>query len=163
MSLPWSDAAADAAPGTNGSSGRASPWEAFGPAVADALRPAVDGIVDDVLEAVVEAVPPFKEWFEGSRNLRQGVEQGLHGFVGLLESGDLGLLPGREVYFDFGRGELRAGRSIDAVLTAYRVAAQTTWRGMAEAGHAAGLEPRTLYRLAEALFAYMDRLSTATV
>ena len=160
--LRWSNAAGDAALGTSGSTGPASPWEAFGPAVADSLRPSVERIVDDVLAAVVEAVPPFQEWLVGSRNLRLGVEQGLHGFLELLESGDVGLPRSREVYFDFGRGELRAGRSIDAVLTAYRAAAQVTWRGMAEAGHAAGLEPRTLYRLAEAIFAYMDRMSTAT-
>src|SRR5207253_784839 len=93
----------------------------IGPEVARALRPHLGAVVDDVLAAVEAEVPPFKEWREGSRNLRQGVEQGLAGFVEQLESGDDGLLPWREVYFDFGRGELRAGRSIDAVLTAYRV------------------------------------------
>jgi hypothetical protein len=134
----------------------------IGPEVAAALRPHVGGVVNDVLAAVVEEVAPFKEWLEGSRNLREGVEQGLAGFLELLESGDDGLLPRREVYFDFGRGELRAGRSIDAVLTAYRVAAQATWRSMATAGHAAGLDPQALYRVAEGIFAYMDRLSAAT-
>jgi hypothetical protein len=66
------------------------------------------------------------------------------------------------VYFDFGRGELRAGRSIDAVLTAYRIAGQAAWRSMAAAGHAAGLDPRALYGVAEGIFAYMDRMSAAT-
>jgi hypothetical protein len=134
----------------------------IGPEAAAVLRPHVDAVVDDVLAAVVEEVPPFKEWLEGSRNLREGVEQGLAGFLELLESGDDGLLPRREVYFDFGRGELRAGRSIDAVLTAYRVAGQATWRSMATAGHAAGLDPQALYRVAEGIFSYMDRLSAAT-
>jgi PucR C-terminal helix-turn-helix domain len=133
-----------------------------GPEVAAALRPHVGAIADAVLAAVVVEVPPFTEWLEGSRNLREGVEQGLAGFLELLESGDEGLLPRREVYFDFGRGELRAGRSIDAVLTAYRVAAQATWRSMARAGHAGGLDPRDLYVVAERLFAYMDRMSAAT-
>src|SRR5204863_8130181 len=115
-----------------------------------------------VRAAVLEDARPCKEWLEGSRNLREGVEEGLAGFLELLESGDDGLLPHREVYFDFGRGELRAGRSIDAVLTAYRVAAQATWRSMAAAGHAADVEPQALYRVAEGIFAYMDRLSSAT-
>jgi hypothetical protein len=130
--------------------------------VAAALRPHVGAVADDVLAAVVEEVPPFKEWLEGSRNLREGIEQGLAGFLEQLETGDDGLLPRREVYFDFGRGELRAGRSIDAVLTAYRVAAQVTWRAMAKAGHAAGLDPRALYGVAERIFAHMDRMSAAT-
>src|SRR5207247_294512 len=98
---------------------------------------------DAVLTAVMVEVPPFKEWLEGSRNLREGVEQGLSGFLEQIEFGDDGLLPRREVYFDFGRGELRAGRSIDAVLTAYRVAAQAacgrrrrsrSWRAPTSAG-----------------------------
>jgi hypothetical protein len=148
--------------GSSGGSLPASPWDAFGHDVTTALRPKVAQITDEVLAVLIEAVPPFDEWLEGSRNLRQGVEQGMEGFLELIESGDEGLLPRREVYFDFGRGELRAGRSIDAVLNAYRVAAQATWRLMAEAGHAAGLDPTTLYRLAEAVMAYMNRMSAAT-
>jgi len=134
----------------------------IGPEVAAALRPDVARVADAVIEAVIADVPPFKEWLEGSRNLREGVEQGLAGFLEQLESGDDGVLPRREVYFDFGRGELRAGRSIDAVLTAYRLAAQATWRAMAATGHAAGLDPQALYGVAERIFAYMDLMSTAT-
>jgi hypothetical protein len=134
-----------------------------GPEVAAVLRPHLGDVADEVIAAVVAEVPPFKEWQEGSRNLRQGVERGLAGFLELLVSGDEGLLPSREVYFDFGRGELRAGRSIDAVLTAYRIAAQASWRAMARAGHAAGLDPQALYGVAEATFAYMHRMSAATV
>src|SRR5436190_2570781 len=134
----------------------------IGPEIAAALRPHVADVADAVLTAVMAEVPPFKEWLEGSRNLREGVEQGLSGFLEQIEFGDDGLLPRREVYFDFGRGELRAGRSIDAVLTAYRVAAQATWRTMAAAGHAAGLDPQAMYGVAERIFAHMDRMSTAT-
>jgi len=135
----------------------------IGPEVVAALRPTVANVADAVLTAVMADVPPFKEWLEGSRNLREGVEQGLAGFLDQLEFGDDGLLPRREVYFDFGRGELRAGRSIDAVLTAYRVAAQATWRAMAATGHTAGLDPQAMYGVAERIFTCMDRMSTATV
>jgi hypothetical protein len=133
------------------------------PETACVLRPHAGAVADAVLGAVVAEVGPFKEWLEGSRNLREGVEQGLAGFLEQLEAGDDGLLPRREVYFDFGRGELRAGRSIDAVLTAYRVAAQATWRSLAEIGQAAGLAPEVLYGIAERIFAHMDRMSAATM
>lgn len=135
----------------------------LGPEAARALRPHARAVADVVLAAVVAEVAPFKEWFEGSRTLREGVEEGLAGFLEQLETGDDGLLPRREVYFDFGRGELRARRSIDAVLTAYRVAAQATWRELATIGQAAGLAPQALYGIATRLFAYMDRMSAATV
>ena len=133
-----------------------------GPEAARVLRPHAGAVADAVLAAVDADVGPFKEWLEGSRNLRQGVEQGIAGFLDQLESGDDGVLPRREVYFDFGRGELRAGRSIDAVLTAYRVAAQATWRTMAALGHAERLDPEALYGVAERIFGHMDRMSSAT-
>src|SRR5215218_6872879 len=67
--------------------------------------------------------------------------------------------PGREVYVNLGRGEWRAGRSLDALLAAYRVGARVAWRRLVAAGERAGLEPRTLYVLAESIFAYIDELS----
>ena len=66
---------------------------------------------------------------------------------------------GREVYVDLGRGEMRAGRSLDALLSAYRLGARVAWRRFAAAGERAGLSPRTLYLLAESIFAYIDELS----
>ena len=58
-----------------------------------------------------------------------------------------------------GRGEMRAGRSLESLLSAYRVGARVAWRRFADAGVAAGLEPDTLYLLAESIFAYIDVLS----
>ena len=49
------------------------------------------------------------------------------------------------------------------MLAAYRVGAQTAWRLMVETGDGAGVEPRALYALADAIFAYIDRLCAATV
>jgi hypothetical protein len=132
-------------------------------AVVDVLRPTIARLTDEVLASVVEAVPPFEEWWGGRRTVRDGVHQGLSGFLELLESGAPQQLAGREVFFDFGRGEVRAGRSLGSVLAAYRVAAQAAWRGMAETGHAAGIDPRTLYALADSIFAYIDQICAATV
>ena len=54
---------------------------------------------------------------------------------------------------------MRAGRSLDSLLAAYRVGARVAWRRFAATGAAAGLEPETLYLLAESIFAYIDVLS----
>ena len=64
---------------------------------------------------------------------------------------------------NLGRGEMRAGRSLDALLAAYRLGARVAWRRLAAAGEAAGLEPRTLYLLAESIFAYIDELSGESI
>jgi hypothetical protein len=142
-------------------------------AVAGVLRPTIGRLTDEVLEGVVSAVPPFTEWWGGRIDVRDGVRQGILGFLELLEAED-GLdaagaeaaappLPGRDVFFDFGRSELRAGRSVGSVLAAYRAGAQAAWRAMVETGDAAGIEPRGLYALADAIFAYIDRVCAATV
>lgn len=117
-----------------------------------------------MIAAVREAVPLYRRPFEGGfgRNVEVGVEQALGGFLELIESRDEARLPGRDVYIALGRGELREGRSLDALLTAYRAGAQVSWRRLAAAGDAAGLEPPVLYTLAEAIFAYIDELSAAS-
>jgi hypothetical protein len=132
-------------------------------AVVDVLRPTIADLTDEVLNSVLEAMPPYQEWWGGQLDVRDGVRQGLDGFLALLASGDGERLPGQDVFFDFGRSELRAGRSVGSVLAAYRVGAQAAWRGMVATGHEAGLEPEALYAVADAIFAYIDRLCAATV
>jgi hypothetical protein len=137
-----------------------TPWQALDPAVSAALRPGVPELAKRVIKAVQEAVPAYEG--ELDANVRRGVRQALEGFIELVEGGDEALLPGRQVYVSFGRAEARRGRSVEVLLAAYRAGAQAAWRGFAEAGDRAGLAPRDLYTLAEALFAYIDQLSAAS-
>lgn len=139
----------------------APPWEALGADVADALRPALPGLVDEVMTAVHVAVPEYEEP-RLDETVRVGVRQGLEGFLELVAGGDEAQIPGRQVYINFGRAEARAGRSLEALLAAYRAGAQVAWRGLADAGDRAGLEPRALYTLAEGVFAYIDEISAAS-
>jgi hypothetical protein len=135
-------------------------WEQLDPALAEALRPALDPLVDDVIAVVETTVPAYRGVLE--RNVRPGVRQALEGFLELVVAGEEAQLPERDVYVAFGRGEYREGRTLDALLSAYRAGAQVAWRGLAAAGDAAGLEPRSLYKLAEAIFAYIDEISAAS-
>ena len=137
-----------------------APWEGLDPAVAEALKPAIPGLVDEVIAAVGAAVPEYEGQLDA--NVRRGVHQGLEGFLELLAGGDQARLPGRDVYVAFGRGEARAGRSLEALLAAYRAGAQVAWRELAATGDRNGVPPRTLYTLAEAIFAYIDDLSAAS-
>jgi hypothetical protein len=136
------------------------PWEALDPAVADALRPALPELVDEVIAAVQAAVPEYEGQLDA--NVRRGVRQALEGFLELVAGGDATRLPGRDVYVAFGRGEARNGRSLEALLAAYRAGAQVAWRGLSAAGDRKHLPPRDLYTLAEAIFAYIDEISAAS-
>ena len=133
--------------------------------VAAALRPELPALADEIIEAISHGVPGYARPLEGpfGRGLRAGVEQALEQFLGLVERPDAARGAGREVYVALGRGEMRAGRSLDALLAAYRLGARVAWRRLASAGERAGLEPATLYGLAESIFAYIDELSGESI
>jgi hypothetical protein len=141
-----------------------APWRDIPPDLAEALRPALAGLADEIVAAVGKGVPAYRGELRGGygRNIRTGVEQALAGFVELMSSGARAELPGRSVYVALGAGELREGRSLESLLAAYRLGARVAWRGLIDAGEAAGLPPATMYRTAEALFAYIDELSSAS-
>jgi PucR C-terminal helix-turn-helix domain len=141
------------------------PWEALPHEVADVLRPELPALADEIIDAVSEGVPDYARSMEGpfGRALRVGVEEALRQFLAMVEGPESGRGPGREVYVNLGRGEMRAGRSLDALLAAYRIGARVAWRRLVAAGERAGLPPRTLYQLAESIFAYIDELSGESI
>ena len=138
----------------------APPWKEIDPEVARVLRPALPALLEETMAAVQRAVPAYEGALDDP--VRGGIEQALAGFLELIEAGEEARLPGREVYVAFGRAEMRTGRSLEALLTAYRAGARVAWRRLVQAGERGGLEPGTLYKLGEAIFAYIDELSAAS-
>lgn len=141
------------------------PWRELPPSAADALAPELPGVADEIIAAISEGVPEYVLPLEGpfGRGLRHGVEQALRRFLDTFGSDDFEPDPRREIYVELGRGELRAGRPLEALLAAYRLGARVAWRRLAEAGEGAGLDPQTLYLLAESIFAYIDEISAESV
>jgi hypothetical protein len=141
------------------------PWDALPTGVAQVMRPLLPALTDDIVAAISEGVPDYARPIEGPFGvaLRLGVEEALGQFVGMVERPGSGREGGREVYVNLGRAEMRAGRSLTALLAAYRLGARVAWRRLAAAGEEAELEPATLYRVAEAIFAYIDELSAESI
>jgi PucR C-terminal helix-turn-helix domain len=134
------------------------PWHDLPAEVAQVLRPVLADLADEIIDAV-RTVPAYARPLEGpfGVGIRSGVREALRHFLAEIEAG--GPVARSDVYNALGRGEMRAGRSLEALLSAYRVGARVAWRRFAAAGAAAGLEPDTLYLLAESIFAYIDALS----
>jgi len=141
------------------------PFEAIPAEAAAVLRPVLPELAEETIAAIATEVPDYAGAMDGpfGRAVRAGVEQALGRFVDAV--GDpAGAGPAAdETYVALGRGELRAGRSLDALLGAYRVGARLAWRRFVEAGVAGGLPPATLYGLGEAIFAYIDAISAESV
>jgi hypothetical protein len=140
-----------------------APWHALPARVAAALRPELPSVAGEIIDVIRREVPAYARPLEGpfGRGLRVGVEAALAHFVSEVEAG--GPVERPDVYVALGRGEQRAGRTLDALLAAYRVGARIAWRRFAAAGVAAGLAPDVLYLLAESIFAFIDELSAESV
>ncbi|MDQ2759087.1 MAG: helix-turn-helix domain-containing protein [Actinomycetota bacterium] len=134
------------------------PWHELPSAIAGVLRPVLSDVADEMIEAV-RTVPAYARPVEGpfGAGIRAGVQEALQHLLDEIEAG--GPVERSDVYVALGRGEMRAGRSLDSLLSAYRLGARVAWRRFAATGVAAGIEPDTLYLLAESIFAYIDVLS----
>jgi hypothetical protein len=132
------------------------------------LAPALVGALDDVSDVMIETlrveVPLYRRPLEGSfgAGLRLGVQEALRQFCVMVETGGRGETGGVAVYEALGAGELRHGRPLEALLTAYRVGARVAWRSFGQLGADHGLDTAQLITLAELVFAHIDALSAAS-
>jgi hypothetical protein len=141
------------------------PWRGLAPEVAELIEPELPAITEEILETIAREVPEYARPLEGrfGRGIRRGVGEALLQFVALIRDPDQGRGPGRDVYVQLGRGEQRVGRTLDSLQAAYRIGARVAWRRIAAAGRRANLEAEPLTLLAEAIFAYIDELSSDSV
>ena len=129
------------------------------------IEPELSAVTEEILTTIAREVPDYARPFEGSfgRGVRTGVTEALRQFVALIRDPDSGREPGRDVYVNLGRGELRQGRALDALQSAYRVGARVAWRRLAGAARRAELDAEVLSTLAESIFAYIEELSADSV
>ncbi len=134
--------------------------EWLGPEVLAEIRTGLGAIAEAVVVAIQSEVPEYARPLEGQFGsaIRTGTEVALRRFIG--EEGDAA---DDDVYRRLGAGEYRAGRSLDALQSAYRIGARVAWRRLSDAADAAGASPRTQRNLAEAMFAYIDRIAGESV
>lgn len=133
--------------------------------LAAALRPVLPGLASDTVAAIGREVPDYARSLEGpfGQTLRAGVQVALERFVDELAGPSTVDARARRMYTGLGRGELQAGRSLDALLSAYRLGARLAWERFQAAAVATGHPPEVLYALAGAIFTYIDAISAESV
>ena len=142
----------------------------LGGAVSEALHAALPRVAQTTVAAVMTEVPGYGDSLSHDLgvNIERAVRMALAGFLTLAaqpEGVDPGspLAPTLEGAYALGRGEARSGRTMDALLSAYRIGARVAWREMSAVSLATGLPPQALADFAELVFAYIDELSGASV
>ena len=131
------------------------------------LKRALPQVAADAVEAIIAEVPSYaeaREYMVG--NIETAVQVALGSFLTIAARADdpsTPLGPAREASYALGRGEARSGRSMDALLSAYRIGARVSWRELSAVGVNAGMSAPLLAQFAELVFAYIDELSAASV
>jgi hypothetical protein len=131
--------------------------------VGAALRPELSGYADEIITAVRTDVADYARPLVGrfGSRLTEGVSVALGQFLDLLGR-DVPLEDVR-VYRALGQLEHREGRTLAALQSAYQIGSRTLWRRLGASATARQLPPEVIFRLAEALFSYIEELSAASV
>ena len=136
------------------------------PVVAE-LRDQLPHVASQTVAAIIAEVPGYASALGGPMGgrIEDAVRMALRGLLNLASQpvSTSPLRPALDAAYALGRGEARDGRSMDALLAAYRIGARVSWRELAAVAVTARLPATTTAQFAELVFAYIDELSAASV
>ena len=140
------------------------------PETIEEMRSRLPQVAEQTVTAITEEVPSYAGALTGpmGENIRTAVQLALGGFISLASRSRgadprTPAAPAVEGAYQLGRGEARSGRSVDALLAAYRIGARVSWREMSATAVRNEVDADTLASFAELVFAYIDELSAASV
>ena len=131
--------------------------------VAKILRPYITATADDMVREIRAQIPEFARPSDDTydKAVRLSVEQALARFLDLLDGrGDV-RDSWRDFYRAIGAGEMREGRSLDALHAAMRLGARVAWRRLIDFAEETALPTRVLGTLAETTFQHLDAIASA--
>jgi hypothetical protein len=134
------------------------------------LQRILPDVAERTVSAIIDDVPSYSDALSGAmgETIRMAVETALGGFVQLAarSQGERAPQPTAVAVdgaYQLGRGEARSGRTVDALLSAYRIGARVSWRELSSAAVRTGVDAETLVLFAELVFAYIEQLSAASL
>lgn len=138
-------------------------------ALLDSLRPHLPEVSAQAVSAIMDEVPVYNRALEGPMGdtITNAVLSALDGFLLIAsrnpDRGTMALAPVVKGAYLLGAAESRSGRTIEALLAAYRIGARVSWQELSGAALAAGATAEHLARLAGLVFSYIDELSANSV
>src|SRR5436853_6605877 len=102
------------------------PWHELPPEIAGVFRPVLADVAGEMIDAV-RTIPAYARPIDGAfgEGIRAGVQEALRHFLAEIAAGRSG--PRADGYTTLGRGKTPAGRSLESLLTAYRIRAPAAW------------------------------------
>lgn len=132
---------------------------------AEAMRAGASRAAERVIAAIRSEVAVYDEALKGQAGKAAGdaVETAITRFIEMIEHPDADTFTAsKHVFYDLGRGEFREGRALYELLRAYEVGALAALREIKAECDRAGVDPDVVYELAEAVIAYITKLSAAS-
>jgi hypothetical protein len=136
------------------------------------LTDLVPTLVEDLPQVLEEVVGLLRdEWpdyasflADDPAGVTETAEAALLRLVRLAQREDAGPPPvgEGELFEELGRIEWREGRSLSTLLSAYRAGARVAWRHMSRVALRRGVAPEAIALLAEAVFVFVEELSSAS-
>jgi hypothetical protein len=126
-----------------------------------AMRAELPSVAEEVISEIQRIVPEYARSMEGpyGQTLREGVTQSLKTFIDLIADPSAPRDAQDETCRQLGRYEAEEGRSMDSLLTAYRVGCQVSWRRLMKLSLKADLPGAVVASLADAVFSYANELA----
>lgn len=129
----------------------------------DLLRADILGSAETMVREIQKRVPEYAPTRSGhqARLLRSGVDLALQRYLELLGQQPR-VIDWRDLYRSVGAGEMRAGRSLDALHAAVRICARVANRQLRAFAERHDLPPAAVAWLAEAIFDNTDEIAEAS-
>ena len=141
------------------------PWLSLPSDLPGRLAPAIPAIMQRIIETVPEQIPAYVSARDGryGENLTRGVTAALEQLMSLPGTARPALSPETRALMAYlGAGEFREGRTMDALIGAYRASARIVFRDLsAECAHL-GMGMSVVIDLGESIWAYIDELSSVS-
>lgn len=122
-------------------------------------------LADTILREIRQAFPHLGlvEDDSGTPLALLGIRRAIEGFVHNLAADTRTPRVPPVMFQEFGRGEVRGGRSLDSLQAVYRLGMRLAWRRFAEIGQQVDIAPPAMYEVAESGFEYLDGLVEQSV
>jgi hypothetical protein len=133
--------------------------------LADILRPELASLATEIVDEIRTKIPAYARPLDGpyGKSIRAGVQHATSLFIEQIGNPETSVQKCYEVHHKLGQNEMREGRSLDDLQAAYRVGARVSWRRIMRVGKRNGLSSTVMSQLADAVFAYMDKLASVAL
>ena len=132
---------------------------------AEQLRREAPSLAAEIFREIRRQIPEYDRPLDSlfSTGLLLGVETALAEFADAAEGCGVSAELRARVYRGLGRSELAEGRSMDSLQSACRLGGRIAWRRYARVARRLDMRSEQMVDLAEAVFAHVDQIATASV